>query len=143
MKPDLKTLAGAPVEQQRFSFTTGGPAVIEQMPWRYGQIDEEQVFILGLDAPVREHTVVEHAWCDASGIAEKIGVRVVTGEERRQILDSRADFLDRWPRGAKEAVAKWQATLAEISDQIERRNRRLENPYTAMSPVNTFNSIWS
>jgi uncharacterized protein YfaS (alpha-2-macroglobulin family) len=70
--------------------------VIEQMPWRYGQIDEEQVFILGLDAPVREHTVVEYAWCDASGIAEKIGVRVVTGEERRQILDSRKDFLDRW-----------------------------------------------
>jgi len=96
VKPGLKTLAGAPVEQQRFSFTTGGPAVIEQMPWRYGQIDEEQVFLLGLDAPVREHTVVEHAWCDASGIAEKIGVRVVTGEERRQILDSRKDFLDRW-----------------------------------------------
>jgi hypothetical protein len=96
VKPDLETLSGSPVEQQRFAFTTGGPAVIEQMPWRYGQIDEEQVFLLGLDAPVNQDTVLEHAWCDAAGIAEKIGVRLVTGEERRLILDSRRDFLDRW-----------------------------------------------
>ena len=96
VKQDLKTLAGAAVEPQQFSFTTGGPAVIEQMPRRDAQVDEEQVFILGLDAPVRDDTVRAHAWCDAQGIAERIGVQLVTGEERRQILDSRKDFVDRW-----------------------------------------------
>ncbi len=96
VKQDLTTLSGAAVEPQQFSFSTGGPAVIEQMPWRDAQVDEEQVFILGLDAPVKEDTVRAHAWCDARGIAERIGVRIVAGEERRQILDSRKDFLDRW-----------------------------------------------
>ncbi len=54
-----------------------------------------------------------------------------------------ADFIDSWPRGAKDAVVQWQAALADISEQIGRRNRRLDNPYTAMNPVNTFNSIWN
>ena len=73
VKQDLTTLSGAAVEPQQFSFSTGGPAVIEQMPWRDAQVDEEQVFILGLDAPVKEDTVRAHAWCDARGIAERIG----------------------------------------------------------------------
>ena len=76
VKPDLKTLGGAAVEPQQFSFTTGGPAVIAAAALaRCDEIDEEQVFILGLDAPVKEDTVRAHAWCDAEGISERIGVQ--------------------------------------------------------------------
>lgn len=96
IKPDLKALSGATVEPQQFSFTTGGPAVVQLLPHRHGRIDEEQVFILGLDAPVKEDTVRAHAWCDVEGISERIGVQVVTGDERRQILDARPDFLRGW-----------------------------------------------
>jgi uncharacterized protein YfaS (alpha-2-macroglobulin family) len=95
VKEDLRTLAGARVDAAAFAFTTGGPAIVEQLPYRHGQIDEEQVFILALDAPVNEHTVVRNAWCDAKGIEEKIAVSLVKGEERDQILEARMDFVDR------------------------------------------------
>ncbi len=96
VKEDLKTLSGERVQAGRFSFSTGGPAVVEQLPYKYEQIDEEQIFIFALDARAREQTIVEHAWCDAKGIEEKIGVRLVKGEERQQLLDARKDFVDRY-----------------------------------------------
>jgi uncharacterized protein YfaS (alpha-2-macroglobulin family) len=96
LKADLKALSGAAVEPQAFSFSTGGPAVIQMQPHRYSRVDEEQVFILGLDAPASEDTVRAHAWCDVEGIAERIGVQIVAGEVRRQILDARQDFLRSW-----------------------------------------------
>jgi alpha-2-macroglobulin len=54
------------------------------------------MFILALDAPVKEETVARHAWCDAKGIEEKIAVALVTGEERSRILEARKDFVDRY-----------------------------------------------
>ena len=69
------------------------------MPWEGSEaVDENQVFILGLDAPATEATVLRHAYCDVSGRAERIPVRVVSGAERKAILDRRQDFLDRMAR---------------------------------------------
>ena len=68
VKQDLRSLAGERVEAGEFAFTTGGPAIVEQLPHRHGQIDEEQVFILALDAAANEDTVVQNTWCDAQGI---------------------------------------------------------------------------
>ncbi len=79
-----------------FSFTTGGPAVIEYLPYRHDLVDEEQIFILGLDAPAKPDTVVQHAYCDAKGVTEKIPVKLVTGDERLQLLDARKDFVGRY-----------------------------------------------
>ena len=94
-KQDLRTLAGEPVQPVRFAFSTGGPAVIEHLPYRHAQVDEEQVFILALDAAASEASVLEHAWCDAKGIEERIAVQLVQGEERAAILEARKDFIDR------------------------------------------------
>jgi uncharacterized protein YfaS (alpha-2-macroglobulin family) len=94
-KEDLRALSGEAVTSAQFGFSTGGPAIVEQLPYRHERIDEEQVFILALDAPVKEDTVLAQAWCDARGIEEKIGVTLVTGEERSQILAARQDFVDR------------------------------------------------
>jgi len=96
VKPGLATLAGKPLDTQSFAFTTGGPAVIESLPSREDIVDEEQIFILGLDAPVDLQTVVQHAYCDARGVAEKIPLRLVTGEQRLQLLEQRRDFIDRY-----------------------------------------------
>jgi hypothetical protein len=96
VKRDLRTLAGAQVEPARFAFSTGGPAVVEHLPYRYQQIDEEQVFILALDAPASEASILAHAWCDAKGIEERIAVQLVQGEERARILEARKDFVDRF-----------------------------------------------
>jgi hypothetical protein len=71
--------------------------VVEAVP-REGSsyIDEQQIFVLGLDAPASDETVAAHAWCRADGINEKIGVRVLQGAERQQVLDLRKAFTERY-----------------------------------------------
>lgn len=119
VKAGLQTLAGAPVAAAQFDFTTGGPAVLEYLPWRYDPVDEEQVFILGLDAPAREESVLRHAWCDAKGVAEKIGVQLVTGETRRQILEGRREFVNRWLL----ALTKDGRIARVVATELERGSR--------------------
>ena len=77
---------------QRFEFSTGGPAILRSLPYEGSRIDENQVFILGLDAPAKPDTIAAHAHCVAAGVNEEIGVRLVTGDERKTILDNRKSF---------------------------------------------------
>lgn len=92
----LEDLAGATVPAARYEFSTGGPSIVESLPWdgEHG-IDENQVFVLALDAPATEATVLQHAWCDVQGRAERVPVRLVTGRERRAVLDRQRDFVAR------------------------------------------------
>ena len=93
LKPGLKDVAGAAVAPgQHYEFSTGGPAIVRSLPYEGSRIDENQVFILGLDAPVKPETVTAHAHCVAAGVNEEIGVRLVTGAERKTILDNRKSF---------------------------------------------------
>jgi uncharacterized protein YfaS (alpha-2-macroglobulin family) len=93
LKPGLKDVAGTAVAAgQKFEFTTGGPAIVRSLPYEGSRIDENQVFILGLDAPVKPETISAHAHCIAAGINEEIPVRLVTGSERKTILDNRKSF---------------------------------------------------
>ncbi|MCW5620769.1 MAG: alpha-2-macroglobulin, partial [Burkholderiales bacterium] len=94
-RQDLRSLAGEPVAAEPYRFSTGGPAVLETLPYAHTQIEEEQAFILVLDAPVEPESVLEHAWCDAAGIEERIGVRLLAEDDRRRLLEGRRDFIDR------------------------------------------------
>ena len=98
LKEGSKTLSGNPLAgRTEFSFSTGGPAILQSLPHQGShQVDEEQVFILGLDAPASEASILENAYCAADGIQERIGVRLLKGDERRLILDQRQDFLERY-----------------------------------------------
>jgi uncharacterized protein YfaS (alpha-2-macroglobulin family) len=88
VKPGLKSLAGGPVGGQRqFSFSTGGPAVKFSFPYEGSpNIDENQIFLLALDSEAVEESVVENVSCAVGGINERIGVRIIHGEEREQIV---------------------------------------------------------
>ena len=85
---DGQTLAAG----QRFTFSSGGPAVIRSLPFEGSTIDENQIYVLGLDAPAKSETMAAYAYCVAAGVNEKIGVRIVTGEERKTVLDNRKSF---------------------------------------------------
>ena len=88
LKKDLRSLAGNPVSgQQLFSFSTGGPAILRARPWEGNEaIDERQIFVLFLDAPAMEDSVLAHAYFSVEGIAEKVEARIVKGDERADIL---------------------------------------------------------
>ena len=52
MKSGLTAVDGTALAAgQRFEFSTGGPAILRSLPYEGSRIDENQVFILGLDAP--------------------------------------------------------------------------------------------
>ncbi|HXF17902.1 MAG TPA: MG2 domain-containing protein, partial [Burkholderiales bacterium] len=99
LRSDVVSLAGDTLAgDQTFEFNTGGPAILEMLPFEGNNIDEEQIFLLGLDAPATDQSVLENAYCDVRGVTERIPVRVIGGEERKALLDSRRDFVDRWLR---------------------------------------------
>ena len=95
LKPKLKTLDGKPLTgTQSFSFSTGGPAVRLSAPYEgASNIDEEQIFVLGLDAVAVAASIEEHVHCAIEGIAERVGVRLVAGEERKTVIEGRRGFL--------------------------------------------------
>jgi uncharacterized protein YfaS (alpha-2-macroglobulin family) len=115
----------------RYSFDTGGPAVLRSLPYEGSRIDENQVFILGLDAPAAPETITAHAHCAAAGIHERIPVRLVTGEERRTILDARKSFAASYLRAvlldAESGRSRAFAFALPTTGSAEERFRRLRD----------------
>ncbi|PKN17285.1 MAG: alpha-2-macroglobulin [Deltaproteobacteria bacterium HGW-Deltaproteobacteria-6] len=98
LKPGLKNLAGIELSGQKiFTFSTGGPAIIRTNPYHGNTIDEEQIFILTLDAEPDTRSVLEHASFSVEGIAGAIGIRLIEGKDREKILA--ATFYKRAQRG--------------------------------------------
>lgn len=92
LKDGLAALDGTPVTGTRvFTFDTGGPAILASFPsdgWQ--ELDEEQVFLLKLDAPPVIESVRQNAYCVIDGVSEQIPVEVLTGEARKAMLAQRA-----------------------------------------------------
>ncbi len=93
VKSDLKTFAGSKISgQKKFSFNTGGPSIIRSQPYEGRDIDEEQAFILALDAEAKEETVHDHAYCTVEGIREQVGVKILKGADRERLLKSQGQY---------------------------------------------------
>ncbi len=91
LKRGLKTVAGAPVSAAKpFAFDTGGPAIVASLPYEGSEmIDEEQAFLLKLDAPATADSIRAHARCVVEGLAEAMPVTVIEGEARAALLAQR------------------------------------------------------
>lgn len=86
-KPGFKSLGAAGLEQQQFAFSTGGPAVVSSLPEDgMEDIDEEQIFLLGLDAPADIASIKQHAACRITGIGDRIPLEIIEGSKREKIL---------------------------------------------------------
>ena len=97
LKADVVSLDGNKLDgNHAFEFSTGGPAVVQMMPYEGNPIDEEQIFLLGLDAPAADQSIAENAFCDIAGTTERVPVRVIDGDERKTLLAARRDFVDRF-----------------------------------------------
>lgn len=123
LKDDVRDIDGKPLGgERRFAFDTGGPAIVEAAP-REGAsyIDEEQIFVLGLDAPAVEQTIAAHAWCQAEGINEKIGVRLLQGAERQRVLELRKAFTERYlSLYFKARGVVWRARTAVNNQRLDK-----------------------
>ncbi len=99
LSPNLKTLRGAGFAgSPQFTFDTGGPSIIETRPWTdSSDIDEAQAFVLALDAPADEQSVLEHAAFGVEGIPQMVGVTILSGADRDILLKRFKNFIDKRP----------------------------------------------
>lgn len=87
LKPGVKTLKGEPVSPAKFSFNTGGPSVRRTMPAQgYGAVEEDQIFLLLLDAVPEESSVLNSVYCSIQGVREKVGVSIIKGADKDEIM---------------------------------------------------------
>ncbi len=88
LRDDLHALDGAPVTgQSRFAFSTGGPAIESSLPGEGSdRIEEAQAFVLTLNGEATRDSVLAHAGFEIEGIAERVGVELIEGEAREQLI---------------------------------------------------------
>lgn len=144
LKQNLTTLAGRALGGRRtFAFDTGGPAVIGTLPREgWGGIDEEQIFLLKLDAPATAASITTNAYCVVDGVGERIPVAVYEGERRAKFLENRAALgYDYY----------WLLWKSGDRDEIAVRNRTFEQEDAALvvlqcqrrlPPATTVKLVW-
>lgn len=82
----LKSVAGNALSGPRhFAFQTGGPFVTRIMP-SYGDVEENQTFVLRLNGPATQASVLQHVWCESSALGNRIPVRAVDDASRAALL---------------------------------------------------------
>ena len=89
------------METRHSNSAPAGRPIVEMMPYEGNRIDEEQIFLLGLDAQATEQSIAANAYCDIRGITERVPVRVISGDERKTLLAARRDFVDRFLRAVQ------------------------------------------
>lgn len=99
LRVGLKSLAGKSFSDLRaFNFDTGGPSIVDQRPWSEStNIDEEQAFVLILDAEPDQASVLEHAGFSVEGMPQTIGVTIMSGPDRETLLKRFADLTAKKP----------------------------------------------
>ncbi|MBS0610399.1 MAG: alpha-2-macroglobulin, partial [Proteobacteria bacterium] len=88
-KAGFKSASGAQLTgASSYQFNTGGPFVQSVRPGTWQEIDEEQFFVLQLNGPATPASLLEHMWCAAEGVGERVPVRLVEGAQRADLLKS-------------------------------------------------------
>lgn len=89
LKPGLVAATGvALVEPRRFEFDSGGPAIVQALPYDgHHNIDENQLFVLKTDALVDSASVEKHARCLVDGVSEQMPVTVLSGKARADAIE--------------------------------------------------------
>ncbi len=146
LAPGLVALDGQALDGgARFEFDTGGPAIVRSLPYEGSRIDENQVFILGLDAPATAASIAANAYCVAAGVNERIPVRLVGGDERRVLLDHRKAFAAGWLRvllldaatGRSRALAFELPATGSDDDRFRRLRDAPDSPLVTLACART------
>lgn len=88
-RPDLKSLKGTAVAARTYTFDTGGPEIQFASPSSGDEaIEEEQAFILALDAEPDPASLLEHVRLEVQGLPQPLGIRLIEGADRDLILST-------------------------------------------------------
>ena len=85
--PGLRDAKGATVPARRFAFDSGGPNIRATVPESEGGgIEEDQVFLLALNALPTPASLAAHAACAIDGVGEAVPLDVLPGATRDLLL---------------------------------------------------------
>jgi uncharacterized protein YfaS (alpha-2-macroglobulin family) len=124
LRAEARTLDGRVLSGQRdFEFNTGGPALTGSLPEEGSSaVDENQVFLLATDTPVDQASLREHAYCEVSGLKERIEVDILAGENRGKVLEQARkldyDFAALLSAGDAEAGMKLQGEARQQAESL-------------------------
>lgn len=84
----LKSVSGYAVAGKReFTIDAGGPTVKAMLPQRWGgEIEEDQVFLIGTNMPATRASIAANAYCAVEGIGEKIPVELLAPDVPGKLL---------------------------------------------------------
>lgn len=85
----LKSLSGYQVTGSRtFRIDAGGPTVKGLLPTRYGgEIEEDQVFLIGTNMPATRASIAAGAYCAVDGLGERIPVEVLGADVAPKLIE--------------------------------------------------------
>jgi uncharacterized protein YfaS (alpha-2-macroglobulin family) len=88
--PTLKTLAGEAVSAApEYAFNIPGPIITRSLPSDGTRaVDENQAFVLLLNAPAKPESIEANARCEAQGVQETLPARRVIGKDRKAVLEA-------------------------------------------------------
>ncbi|HET8871116.1 MAG TPA: alpha-2-macroglobulin, partial [Aquabacterium sp.] len=89
LKAGTRSISGESVNgDSHFNFNTGGPLVVRAYPHdgESSKIEEDQIFAFLLSGMATPASIEKHGYCEISGIAERIALKVITGKTRSDIL---------------------------------------------------------
>jgi hypothetical protein len=134
LRADARTLSGQPLGGERdFELSTGGPAILRSVPYEGSPaIDEQQAFVLFVDAPPLKGTVASNVSFAIEGVPQRVESRLVVGTRRdailktlgRQVRDPKfvvvLEAKQRFPNGAKVSLVWGRGVSATTGVATER-----------------------
>ncbi|MDE0878581.1 MAG: MG2 domain-containing protein [Sphingomonas bacterium] len=118
----LKSAKGYAVDAASFTVDAGGPVARAVLP-TYGDIEEDQTFLVAANMPATPQSVAANAYCAVDGIGEKIAVDVLPADLPTKLLGAMRDrydvqnFLERagLPRDLPVDVAQRRQAVASVT----------------------------
>ena len=147
LRAGLKSLAGNGFSDLRaFNFDTGGPSIVDQRPWSdSNNIDEEQAFVLILDAEPDPASILEHAGFSVEAMPQTIGATIMSGADRETLLKRFASLTANKPAVILQARQRFPNNTAVTliwgkGIKIENRNRDRPGSNDQLQNAQTFRS---
>lgn len=89
VNPSFTDIQGKPLTKTApIRFTTGDIQLVRTNPWADQEVDEDQVWVLQFDSPVKASSLQERVVCAVDGLGEQIPVRLIEGKEKDSILET-------------------------------------------------------
>lgn len=128
---NLKDLAGAEVKAlDQYSFSTAGPALLGLAP-TYGGIEPQQYFVGLADGPLDLKSIAATAYFEVEHNPAKIGARIITGNERDEVIA--AAIKDNWRWQSYQKLLKRNKSLK--GSQAIRQTKEFESFFVVASEL--------